>query len=101
MCFSILPALATILKVRNSKLKQIANLSNSSSLETNNQNKIDTSILLSVWNDLTTSKLSNNTNFSNSQTIITNINVFIVKFDVFREYNAKTLSQLSLISFFK
>jgi hypothetical protein len=48
MCFAILPALATILKVRNSKLKQIANLSNSSSLETNNQNKIDTSILLSV-----------------------------------------------------
>jgi len=101
MCFCILPALATILKVRSNKLKQISNLSTSNSLETTNQNKIDISGLLGAWSTLSTSKLSSNTNFSNSSVIIANINSFIVKFDVVREYNSKTLSQLLLISFFK
>jgi hypothetical protein len=40
MCFCILPALATTLKVRNRKLKQIIGSSDSNSLESDSQNKI-------------------------------------------------------------
>jgi hypothetical protein len=40
MCFCILPALATTLKVRSRKLKQIIGSADSNSLESNSQNKI-------------------------------------------------------------
>ena len=105
MCFCILPALATTLKVRSRKLKQIIGSADSNSLESNSQNKIfidaDISVLITAWNNSAIPKLSTNTSLANSQIFVDKTNSFIVKFDIFREYNVAALSQLLLIAIFK
>jgi hypothetical protein len=102
-CFYLLPALATILKVRKRKLNQISNTSDSSGLITDSQNKIiiNDSVLslITDWNTGVVSKLESHTN-SDFASLNSTLAVFVVKFEVLREYNFSLLSQSQLTTLF-
>jgi hypothetical protein len=102
-CFYLLPALATILKVRKRKLNQISSSSDSAGLVVDSQNKItindNVMLLITEWNAGVASKLESHTN-SDFASLNLTLSAFIVKFEVLREYNFSLLSQSQLTTLF-
>ena len=102
-CFYLLPALATVLKVRKRKLSQISSSSavTSSVVESQSKTILNENItsLIQNWNVGISSKLDS---YNDAKFVLLNstLAIFTVKFDVLREYNFKLLSQSLLTTAF-
>jgi hypothetical protein len=96
-CYYLLPALATILKVRKRKLNQITNNSESVGLVMDSQNKIiindNVLLLINNWNLGVANKLSLNSNL-NHVSLNSNLAMSVVKFELISKYNFSLLSQI-------
>ena len=102
-CLYLLPALATILKVRKRKLTNSTQTSNNGNLTifaASQNTTINDNILslISNWN----SGISNKLDYNDSNFTILNstLSIFIVKFEILRNYNFKLLSQSQLTTLF-
>jgi len=91
ICFYILPALGSILKIRKRKLAQMSTKSESTALTTNNSFVETSKQLLVNFNSKLTNVVADNmsNNSSNVTTILTkNLSTVSIKFEALREYNA-------------
>jgi len=96
ICFYILPALGSILKIRKRKLAQMSSKTESTALITNNLFVEKSKQLLVNFNSKLTNVVADNisNNSSNVTTILTkNLSTVSIKFEALREYNASVFSQ--------
>jgi F-type H+-transporting ATPase subunit b len=105
VCFCILPAVATTLKIRNRKLKQSSDSSDFNLLDSVDQNKKNNSAYIShlsnTWNNLSAELSSANVNSTKGKIFVNKTDNFIVIVDSFRQYSLNILNQLSLVLIFK
>ena len=109
LCFYLLPALATILKVRKRKLNQITSNSDAAGLSVDSGDKSTVSttdkvaIVISWLNSAVAAKLDKSTNSDNLSYLVFKYKLSqnnILKFAVVRDYNFKLFNQAQQTTIF-